>query len=370
MADLLVMTDAGLHCPAGGFHIDPSRPVARAVLTHAHGDHARAGSASYLVSASGAPLFRRRLGAEASLQTLAYGEVLTVNGVRLSLHPAGHVPGSAQIRLEAVADAVGAAGAVGSADRRVWVVTGDFKREPDPTCDSFEPVPCDALVMESTFALPVYRWPSAEEVAAEILAWWRGNALGTDASPRASLLLAYALGKAQRILKMLEGRDLPGPVYAHGAIAAMNEAYAEAGVSLPPTRDLLQEKDKRAIARSLVVAPPSAHGTTWTRRLGRHATGAASGWMRVRGHRRRRAVDAGFVLSDHADWPGLLDTMRESGAAHVRVMHGYAAILARHLTETYGLDAVAWGAERTADNTERDDAEAGRSVRSEWDDES
>ncbi|HEY1381668.1 MAG TPA: ligase-associated DNA damage response exonuclease [Gemmataceae bacterium] len=318
MADpLLAPTDDGLYCPAGDFHIDPWRPVPRAVVTHGHADHCRPGCGHYLVAAAGTPVYRARLGPDADLRPLPYGEPVTVNGVRVSLHPAGHILGSAQVRLE-----------LGG---KVWVVSGDFKTNPDPTCAAFEPVRCHVFITESTFGLPIYRWPAPGDVFADVNAWWRAN----KEAGKASLLYGYALGKAQRLLAGVD--PAIGPIYLHGAVDKLTAAYREAGVALPPTKyaEAVRGFDWSG---SLIVAPPSAHQTPWTRKFGTVSTGFASGWMTIRGTRRRKAVDRGFVLSDHADWPGLLSAIAATGAERVGVTHGYTAVLVRWLRER-GADA-------------------------------
>jgi putative mRNA 3-end processing factor len=320
---LLEPTPAGLYCPAGDFHIDPWRPVPRAVLTHAHADHARPGSARYHAAAPGIELLRLRLGPEAPIESHRYGEPFPLGRARVSLHPAGHILGSAQVRIEV--------------DGEVAVVTGDFKRDPDPTCAPFEPVACDLLVTEATFALPVYRWPPAESVAREVLAWW--DACARRRVP--AVLACYALGKAQRLLAEL-ARLTERPVHLHGAMTGLVEAYRRAGVAMLPTVPVAESARGRDFAGELILAPPSALGAPWMRRFGDAATGFASGWMQVRGHRRRRGYDRGFVLSDHADWPGLLATVRDSGARRIIAMHGDGEPLVRHLRER-GLAAECLG---------------------------
>lgn len=317
---LLELKPQGLYCVAGDFYIDPQQPVARAVITHAHSDHARPGHGSYLAAAPSIPLLRVRL-RDISLQSLPYGESIVHHGVRLSLHPAGHILGASQVRLESGGE--------------TWVVSGDYKRVPDPTCALFEPQRCNVFVTESTFALPLYRWDDAP--LDDILAWWRANA----AQGKTSVLFAYALGKAQRIMAGLAARGAPGAFICHGAVDALNAIYRDSGIPLPPTltADAAASGDK--LNTALVLAPPSAQGTPWLRRFGNYSDGWASGWMRLRGARRRRAVDRGFALSDHVDWPGLLQTVRETGASRVIAQHGYAAVLARYLREQ-GLDAIAW----------------------------
>lgn len=332
---LLRLTEQGLYCEAGGFHVDPWRPVERAVLTHAHGDHARPGSRAYLCSREGEGVTRTRLGADARIRAVAFGEEVTLNGVHVSLHPAGHILGSAQVRIEHRGE--------------VWVVSGDYKTEPDPTCTPYEPVRCHTFVTESTFGLPIYRWDPQRDVFAAIDAWWRRN----RDEGRASLLFGYALGKAQRLLAGVNATI--GPVYAHGAVERLNADYRTAGVPLPPTRNPIGAPKKTPWAGALVVAPPSAHGTPWMRRFGAASTAFASGWMRVRGQRRRRSVDRGFVLSDHVDWPSLLGAIEATGAQRVWVTHGYREPVVRWLRER-GLEAEAeasrWEGEEGAEEGE------------------
>ncbi|ARP84579.1 DNA ligase-associated DEXH box helicase [Bordetella genomosp. 8] len=310
--DLIVARPEGLYCPPGDFYIDPWRPVERAIITHAHSDHARAGHAHYLASAAGAGVLRARVG-DVDLDAMPYGETRVHNGVRITLFPAGHVLGSAQVRLEH--------------GGQVWVASGDYKLQEDGTCDPFEPVPCDVFITESTFGLPVYRWDDVAQVRADINAWWAANA----AEGRASILYCYAFGKAQRILHGLDASI--GPIVAHGAVEGLNRVYRTSGVVMPPTITVSEIADPADLRRALVLAPPSARGTPWTRRFGEHADAFASGWMRLRGARRRRGVDRGFVMSDHADWPGLGKAIRATGAERVIVTHGSVAVLVRWLNE-------------------------------------
>lgn len=320
--ELLVVRPEGLYCPAGDFFIDPWRPVDRAVITHGHADHARPGHGHVLAAAPGAGILRHRLGADLPLQAVAYGEVVTHRGVQISLHPAGHVLGSAQVRV--------------AHGGQVWVVSGDYKTQPDPTCAPFEPVRCDTFITECTFGLPVYRWASEARLIEQLATWWAGNA----AVGRASVLLCYALGKAQRVLAGLGGRShAPGRLLSHGAMLPMNAAYRAAGVALAEVGPLAEASASER-RTALVLAPPSAAGSAaWLRRLGDCELGLASGWMQVRGQRRRRGVDRGFVMSDHADWPGLLQAIDGTGASRVRVTHGDSEALVRHLQESRGLQA-------------------------------
>jgi putative mRNA 3-end processing factor len=344
--DLITARPEGLYCPHGDFYIDPWRPVDRAVITHAHADHATPGHAHYLAAAPAESVLRARLG-DIDLQTLPYGDAIDYFGIRLSFHPAGHVLGSAQVRLERRG--------------RVWVASGDYlvagsihdPREDNATCAPFEPVRCHCFVTESTFGLPIYRWQPQADVFSAIDAWWRGNA----ASGRASLLLAYSFGKAQRILKGVDSSI--GPCVVHGAIEPINRAYRAAGITLPPTPLVTEVTDKSLLKRALVIAPPSAHGSPWTRRLGDFSDAFASGWMQLRGARRRRSVDRGFVLSDHADWPGLQRAIAATGAERIIVTHGQEAVMVRWLTEQ-GYEAGSF----QTDYGETDDVDAEPSAES------
>jgi putative mRNA 3-end processing factor len=318
--DLVRVTSRGLYCAAGDFYIDPWQPVARAVITHAHGDHLRAGSSDYFLAAAGLGLARLRLPPEASLHPIDYGVQLTFGATRVSLHPAGHVLGSSQVRIECAG--------------HVWVVSGDYKRDPDPTCAAFEVIPCDVFISEATFALPAYRWTDTPAVAKEILSWWQDN----RSRGRASVLFAYALGKAQRVLAELAALT-DDPVFVHGAVAGLTEVYRAQGIRMLPTLPATVARGAN-YAGALVLAPPSAAGSPWMRRFGEHRTGFCSGWMRIRGDRRRRGYDRGFVLSDHADWPSLLRTCRDAGARRILLTHGYTDALCRYLQEQ-GVDAAA-----------------------------
>ncbi len=316
--DLVTTTAQGLYCPQGDFFIDPWKPVERAVITHGHRDHFCEGCQSYLTATSGQHVLRARLGDTACIDTLAYGEPIEHNGVRITLHPAGHVLGSAQVALEYQGE--------------VWVISGDYKIQSDPTCAPFEPIRCDAFFTETTFGLPIYRWPSVEEVFEEINSWWRAN----QARGWASLLYCYALGKAQRILSGIDPSI--GPVFTHGAVERMIQVYRTSGVTLPATTHVGVLRPGADWGRALILAPMSARGTAWTRRFHPASTGMASGWMRIRGTRRRRAIDRGFVLSDHVDWPGLQQIIRATGAQRVGVTHGYIGVMTRWLREQ-GLSA-------------------------------
>ena len=331
---MLKITDRGLYCTAGDFYIDPWLPVDRAIITHAHGDHARWGSKYYLGSEEGGRVLRTRIGEFANIELVPYGVSKHINGVRVTLVPAGHILGSAQIRLEYRGE--------------VWCVSGDYKTEPDPTCSPFEPVRCHTFITESTFGLPIYRWCPQEETFSDIRAWWALN----KSEGRSSLIYAYALGKAQRILAGVLGADI-GDVYTHGAVERLTRDYRESGVALHPTSLVSQQPKGTNYEGSLVIAPPSAAGSTWLRRFGDVSTAFASGWMAVRGARRRRSIDRGFVLSDHVDWPALLSAIDATGAECVWVTHGYREQVVRYLQEK-GLQAKSvashWEGESDADD--------------------
>ena len=315
---MITSTPAGLLCEAGGFYVDPWEPVQRAVITHAHADHARAGSRSYLCAAGGETVLRRRI-SDAVIEAVPYGRQIAIGETRVSFHPAGHILGSAQIRIEHRGE--------------VWVVSGDYKRQTDPTCAAFEPIRCDTFITEATFALPIYTWDAPSSVIDEIVDWWRANR--EDGRP--SVLFCYVLGKAQRVLAELRNRA-DGPIHLHGAVVGMTDSYREAGIAMAPAERITDDLRGKALERSLVLAPLSARGTAWMRRLPRASLAFASGLMRVRGVRRQRAFDRGFVLSDHADWRALLDTVAETGATRVLATHGWSEALARYLAEKRGLD--------------------------------
>ncbi|MBV2358208.1 ligase-associated DNA damage response exonuclease [Thalassococcus sp. CAU 1522] len=310
---VLTFTDRGIYCPAGDFHIDPWRPVDRALITHGHADHARPGHRAYLATQAAAPVIRHRLG-DINLDTIRFGEMRRIGAANVSFHPAGHIPGSAQIRVEAGGE--------------VWVVSGDYKTDADGLSEPFEPVRCHSFITECTFGLPVFSWRPAGEIAAEMNAWWSANA----AAGKASILGAYSLGKAQRLLSLVDASI--GPILTHGAVEATNAILRRQGYALPDTVAVTPETKAKDHPGALIVAPPAALGSAWARRFGDASTGFASGWMQLRGVRRRRATDRGFVISDHADWNGLLGAIRDTGAENIYVTHGYTDIFARHLNES------------------------------------
>ncbi|MFK7741329.1 MAG: ligase-associated DNA damage response exonuclease [Planctomycetota bacterium] len=311
--DLLTPARGGLHCAAGGFCIDPLGEVEPvSVVTHAHSDHARAVADVVHCSREGERVLRRRVGDGPEIVAHEWGERFRLGKADVSLHPAGHIRGSAQVRVQA--------------DGETWVVSGDYKRESDPTCTPFEVVPCDVFVTEATFALPIYRWLPTEVVVQQIYEWWQDNA----ARGRCSMLFCYALGKAQRVLAGLRAHT-ERPVYVHGAVEPLTEAYREDGVEMLPTMPIEERKD--GFVGELVMAPPSASRSPWMRRFKNVQTGFASGWMRVRGVRRGRGWDRGFVLSDHADWPGIVETVAATGARRLLVHHGRADALLRYFSQ-------------------------------------
>ncbi len=319
---LLTPDAGGLYCPAGDFWIDPLRPVSRAIITHAHADHARSGAGEYFSTRDGLPVLTHRVGEKGAFRAVDYGEPFELGGTRVTLFPAGHILGSATVRIES--------------DNGVWGVSGDFKRAPDPTCRGFEPFKCDVWLTECTFGLPVYRWPATEQVIEEVLDWWRS----CRETNRPAVLFCYALGKAQRVLAELAGRA-PGPIWLHGAMLPLTDCYRQQGIPLAETRPVSEAEKGYKFAGDLIMAPPSAAGSPWMRRFPRHSSGFVSGWMRIRGHRRRRGYDQGFVLSDHADWPALIDTVSDMQARRVITIHGNGEALAGFLQEE-GLDAECW----------------------------
>jgi len=315
---LLQATDRGLYCAAGNFFIDPWRETDFAIITHAHSDHARIGSGAYLTAAPGVEVLRLRLGEGAKIAGAAYGEIVHRNGVKVSLHPAGHILGSAQVRVELGGE--------------VWVVSGDYKIEADGVLPPFDPIRCHVFVTESTFGLPIYRWRPQAEIFGEINQWWRKN----QAEQRTSVLFAYSLGKAQRLLAGVEASI--GPIFLHGAVAKFVPAYEAAGARLPKTAHILDDKVRCSDGTALVIAPPSADNSPWLARFGEVSAAFVSGWMQLRGARRWRALDRGFVLSDHADWDGLQDAIRATDAPRILVTHGYTEVMVRWLRQQ-GLSA-------------------------------
>ncbi len=316
---LITVRPEGLYCDQGDFFIDPWRGVKTALITHAHSDHARSGSAHYIATAQSEGVLRQRLGHDIHLQAVAYREPVKLGQTWVSFHPAGHVLGSAQIRVEYKDE--------------VWVVSGDYKRCADPSCTPFEVVPCDTFITEATFGLPIYRWDRGAEIARHIYDWWQGDL------ERPTILFCYAFGKAQRILSELT-QWCDRPVYVHGAIEALNLVYRDQGVAMLPTIPTSDMPRSYSYQGDLVLSPPSGHRSSWMKRFKHPQTAFASGWMAVRGARRRRGYERGFVLSDHADWPGLIQTVKDTGAKTVYVTHGQSEAVARYLREALDLEAM------------------------------
>ena len=316
---MLTFDNCGIYCAQADIYIDPWKPVNKAVITHAHSDHARIGMGSYIAHEHAIPVMKYRLGADIKCQALKYREEIVINGVKISLHPAGHIWGSAQVRLEFKGE--------------VWVVSGDYKLQKDGISAPFEPVRCHSFITESTFGLPVYKFPDPQEVHDGINSWWRKN----QEEGKNSVICSYALGKAQRVLAHLDTSI--GRIYTHGAVDNINKLYEENIAALPVTQRIDGSVNRKEIKGAMIIAPPSAMDTPWMRSLQPYKLGICSGWMQLRGTRRRRGADRGFVLSDHADWDQLNTAIRETGAENIYVTHGYKSIYARWLQTNYRLNA-------------------------------
>lgn len=314
---LIVRTPDGLYCPKAQAHIDPWRAVDRALITHAHADHARAGSRYYHAAELGCDLLRTRLGTD-QISPHAFGEPFQLGDVKVSFHSAGHVLGSSQLRLDD--------------GEQVWVITGDYKRQDDPTCAPFEPVECDVLITEATFALPIYRWPSMDQVMAQLFQWWDG----CIQSRRTPVLACYSLGKAQRIMAEI-GQRTDRSVWVHSAVARLNEAYETADVTLCPWRTVSEAP--KGVSTDLVIAPPQVIGSAGLKKFAPTECAMASGWMQIRGVRRRASLNQGFVISDHADWDALIQTIQQSKARHVYATHGETRVLTQYLNDVLQIPA-------------------------------
>lgn len=309
---LIQFTNKGIYCKRGGFYIDPWQPVDKAIITHGHADHAKWGNKEYLCHTLTKPVLGERYGLYDNVQTIEYNETIDINGVKLSMFPAGHVIGSAQIRLEYKGE--------------IAVISGDYKTEYDGISTAFEPVKCHTFVTESTFGLPIYKWEPQNIIIDSIKSWVTDN----EAKNKTSVLVAYSLGKAQRLIKNLHGDH---QIYVHNSIAKLNDAFIAAGVDLPPTIKITADIKKDELQQGIVIVPPALAEGKWMKNLTNPATGICSGWMAVRAGRRWRSADAGFALSDHADWQGLLFAIKETGAEKVLVTHGSTAIFSRYLNE-------------------------------------
>lgn len=315
---ILEINNNGIYCPRGDFYIDPWKAVKNAVITHAHSDHARWGSKNYLAHEDSEPVMRLRLGKDIKLETLEYGKTKKINGVKVSLHPAGHIIGSAQVRVEYKG--------------YVSVISGDYKLEGDNLSTPFEQLKCNTFITESTFGLPIYKWQDQDEIYNEINSWWAEN----QKRNVCSVMFAYSLGKAQRIIHNID-RSI-GEIFLHGAVYNVNAALIEYGIEIPKLEKIDKTIDKTRFRSALVIAPPSALGAPWLRKMQPYATASASGWMNIRGNRRIRSIDKGFIISDHADWEGLNNTIQETQAEKVYVTHGYKEVMVKWLGEN-GIDA-------------------------------
>ena len=309
---LVKFTKKGIYCPQGKFYLDPWYPVDYAIISHGHADHARWGMKRYLCQNDSKAILQHRLGESINIQSLGYNQEITINGVKVSFHPAGHVIGSAQIRLEHRG--------------YVLVFTGDYKTQPDFITTPFESIKCHTFITESTFGLPIYKWKSEEVLQAELHRWVQTN----QSNNRTSVFLGYSLGKAQRLMSLLEGVD---DIYVHGAIHNLNNAIIKSGIQLPKTSLLKNDFNKKELQTKIVIMPPGLLGSRLLNKLPNPATAICSGWMQIRGHRRWQAVDAGFTISDHADWNGLISAVKGSEAEQVYVTHGSQAIFSKYLNE-------------------------------------
>ena len=311
MKELLTITQSGIYCPRADVYIDPWKPVDKAIITHAHADHARWGSTQYLANTLNETILKLRIGNDINLQLMDYGQSTRINGVSFSFHPAGHIWGSSQVRVEHKGN--------------TWVVSGDYKVESDGFSGDFEPVKCNTFITESTFGLPVFKWKPQDEIIAKINSWWKKNA----DKDKTSILCAYALGKAQRLIYNVDSSI--GEIFVHGAVHNVNQALIAAGAKLPVTTYATNDIEKARYKGSLIITPSSALGTSWLRKFQPYEIATVSGWMNIRGIKRRRNAGMGFVMSDHADWDGLNNAVEQTGAERVLVTHGYTDAYARWL---------------------------------------
>ena len=314
---LVKFTKKGIYCIPGKFYLDPWYPVEYAIISHGHADHARWGNKHYLCHNQSKAILQHRIGADISIESLPYNEYKVINGVKVSFHPAGHIIGSAQIRLEYKGYIV--------------VFSGDYKTQPDFITTPFEPVKCNEFITESTFGLPIYKWKSEEELQQELQDWIVQN----QQNNRTSVFLGYSLGKAQRIMKLVENVE---EIYVHSAIHNLNKAIENSGISLPTTKLLTADFKKIEIQNKIVILPPALLGSKMIKKIPNAATAICSGWMQIRGNRRWKGVDAGFAVSDHADWDGLLSAVKATEAEKVYVTHGSQAVFSKYLNEI-GIEA-------------------------------
>jgi putative mRNA 3-end processing factor len=312
LARLIEFTNKGLYCSIGDFYIDPWQKVDKALITHAHSDHARWGMGFYFAQIDNIPILKHRLGSDIQISGVSYDEKLRINGVNVSFHPAGHIIGSSQIRVEYQGE--------------VWVISGDYKIENDGISEVFEPIKCHHFVTESTFGLPVFKWRHDQEVFNEINTWWAYN----QQKKTNTVITCYSLGKAQRIIQGLDFNL--GKVFAHAAIYNMQQVICDYVKPLKRVERMEANTDKSNLKSSLILVPPGASGSSWMKKLEPYVLGVASGWMSLRGTRRRYAADRGFVLSDHADFNGLLRAIDATQAENIYVTHGYSHVLAQYLS--------------------------------------
>ena len=310
---LIEFTNRGLYCPIAGVYIDPWKKVSYAMITHGHSDHARSGHLHYLSVNSSVPILKHRLGQSIPIQGIAYGESISINGVRFSFHPAGHITGSAMIRVEYKGE--------------IWVVSGDYKTENDGLAEAFEPVRCHHFITECTFGLPVYHWEPQSQIIGEINSWWSQNAQDN----RPSIITAYSLGKAQRIINSVDTSI--GPIYTHRSVEQMNKVYRSMGIKLPKTTEIKDDISTKDLSGSLIVTPQGGLSESLLKKAKNHSLANASGWMAIRGNRRRLGADRGFVLSDHCDWKGLNEAIQSSEAEHIYPTHGNTHSFCRWLID-------------------------------------
>lgn len=313
---LLIFNNSGIYCEQADVYLDPWKPVDKAIITHGHADHSRWGHKNYITHHTNIPIIKHRLG-ELNVTGKKYNETFTINGVIFSLHPAGHIIGSSQVRVEYKGE--------------VWVFTGDYKIENDGISVPYEPVKCHTFITECTFGLPAFNWIPQQTVYNDINNWWVKN----QTEKKTSVLFGYSLGKAQRLLNGLNPQI--GKIYTHAAVENMTEVLRPF-VHFPKTQLITRETTKQELLGNIVLAPPSTHGSPWIRKMVPFETASASGWMAFRGARRRRAIDKGFVLSDHCDWNGLLTAIEATGATKIITTHGYTDIFSKYL-RTQGYDA-------------------------------
>lgn len=331
MSGLITFTDKGLYCRIGNFYIDPWKPVDYAVITHGHSDHAKSGHKNYLCHTLSKPILQLRLG-ENNYQTANWNESIFINGVKLSLHPAGHIIGSSQIRLEHKDE--------------VWVFTGDYKTEDDGISGKYEAIKCNSFITESTFGLPIYKWKPQHQIYSDIRNWILQN----RRDEKASVLLAYSLGKAQRVMDAI--KEITDIVYVHGAIYNMQQVLNDIGFNFLTVKKITAETSKQELKNAIIIAPPGADGTPWMKKFSPYRVGICSGWMQVRGNVRRRNADKGFALSDHCDWEGLLSSVKATGAEKVFVTHGFQSAFSKYLNEQ-GIEAAEVKTEYGEDEEEK-----------------